>query len=88
MASSTIKPSYSASDLAWLAAYVARNGPVELNVGGHAATVQANGWIVVQDRQVTVTTVLPVAMTQAEQSGVRDSAPSWVASWRASGAAG
>lgn len=87
MASSTIKPTYSANDLAWLAAYVAKNGPVKLNVGGHDATVQANGWIVVEDRQVTVSTLLLVAMTESEQSLVNDSAPSWVASWRASGAA-
>jgi hypothetical protein len=80
MANQTIKPSYSASDAAWLAAYVARNGTISLNVGGHAATVQANGWITVEDRAVSVAT--------QDAAAVEASAVDWVASWRASGAAG
>jgi hypothetical protein len=88
VANQTIKPNYSASDAAWLAAYVARNGTISLNVGGHAATVQANGWIVVEDREVSVATVLAVPMTTQDVAAVEASAVDWVASWRASGAAG
>jgi hypothetical protein len=88
MASQIVKPNYSSEDAAWLAAYVALNGPISVSVGGHAATVAANGWITLEDRPVKVEAEIALPMTAAEIAAVKKSAPSWVASWRAIGAAG
>lgn len=75
MASQIVKPNYSAADAAWLAAYVAINGPISVSGGGHAATVAANGWITIEDRPVKVEAAIVLPMTAAEIAAVKSSAP-------------
>ena len=87
MASQIVKPALSPADAAWVAAYVASHGPIPISIGGHPATMQADGSIIIEARPVDVTTTLHLAMSSEDQNAVRESAPGWVAAWRERGGA-
>lgn len=85
MADQIVKPNYTPTQSAWIAAYVATHGPIHITVGEHPATVAANGWITVSDASQVVESTLMVEITNAAQALVKDSALAWVDVWIARG---
>ena len=78
MASATIKPAYTAAQKAWISAYCTSHGPIVLSAGAHAATIAADGSIVLADAPVVVVETMMVGPSAELQAAVKTSAPGWI----------
>ena len=85
MATKQIKPSWTVAQKAWIAAYVAAHGAITMTAEGHPISIGADGTISVQDRSVTVTEFMLVAISTEITTAITASAPGWVGGWIARG---
>jgi hypothetical protein len=81
----TAKPKYAASDLSWIAAYVAAHGEIQVTIDGHEAAVAADGTLRIADKAQRVEVWLAVPAPQEAVDGLTAAVPSWVATWRERG---
>ena len=85
MAKATAKPELSTAQAAWVAAYVAANGPISLSIAGYPATMAADGTVTLDERAETATATILVSPPSGLADDVITAAPAWVDGWIARG---
>lgn len=85
MAAQIVKPLYTPTQSAWIAAYVASHGPIKVLYDGHPSAIASNGWITVGDKPVEVIGSMLVQIDTNAQAAVKASTPAMIDAWIAAG---
>jgi hypothetical protein len=88
MSKVTVKPKLTAAQSAWVAAYVAKHGPIAITVAGWPATMDAAGAVTIVERMEAVEVQLAVSPPPNLGDDVKAAAAGWVDGWRERGGVG
>lgn len=81
----TAKTKYTATQLAWIKAYVAKHGPLTFSVSGHAAAMAGDGTVTIEDRPEIVTMTLLLSPLADTVTAIGNAAPGWIDAYIARG---